>query len=69
MMFNVWFSDFILIFKLILESDIKNENFYLKNYEDNFDERYHQNYRLEVSYFEIILNQKSIIPLSKLSFH
>jgi hypothetical protein len=45
----------------MLESDIKNENFYLKNHENNSDERHHLNDRLEVAYFEIILNQKPII--------
>jgi hypothetical protein len=42
------FSNFILTFKLMSESDIKNENFYLKNQKNNFYERYHLDDRLEV---------------------
>jgi hypothetical protein len=45
----------------MLESYIKNNNFYFKNHEDIFDERYHQNDRFRVFYFEIITNKKSII--------
>jgi hypothetical protein len=38
MMFD--FSALLLTLRLILESCIKNDNFYLKNHEDKFDERF-----------------------------
>jgi hypothetical protein len=35
----------------------------------NFDERYHLNNKFIIIYFEIMLNHKSTVVLSKLSFH
>jgi hypothetical protein len=54
---------------LILESDIKNNNFYLKNYKDNFEERYHLNDRFRDVHFEIMSDHKLIVVLLKQSFH
>jgi hypothetical protein len=42
--------------------------FILKNHEDNFKERYHQNDRFWIVYFETMLNLKSIIYQLELSF-
>jgi hypothetical protein len=39
-------------FKLMLESSIKNNNFYLKNHKDNFDEKYHLKDRFRDVYFK-----------------
>jgi hypothetical protein len=36
----------------MLESNNKNNNFYLKNHEDNLYERYHLNERFRVAYFK-----------------
>jgi hypothetical protein len=33
-----------LIFKLILEICIKNNNFYIKNYKNKYEQRYHLKY-------------------------
>jgi hypothetical protein len=45
------FYNFILTFKLMLESKIKNNNFYLKNFKDNFEEKYHLDDRFRFVYF------------------
>jgi hypothetical protein len=50
MTFGFLIFNFILEFKLMLESSIKNKNFCLKNHEDNFDERYHLNNRFKIIY-------------------
>jgi hypothetical protein len=47
--------DFLILFltfKLILEPDVKNDNFCSKNYKDNFDKRYHLNDRFIVVYLK-----------------
>jgi hypothetical protein len=36
----------------MLESDIKNDNFYLKNHEDNFDKKYHFNNIFKIVYLK-----------------
>jgi hypothetical protein len=56
------FSNFI--FNLKVNAKIRHQkwNFYSKNHEDNFDERYHQNCLLK-----IMFNHKSIVTLLKLS--
>jgi hypothetical protein len=55
------FSNFILNLQINVRIIHQNDNFYLKDHENNFEERYHLNDRFIVVYFEIILNQKSII--------
>jgi hypothetical protein len=49
----------------MLESCIKNDNLYLKNYKDIFDEKYHLDDRFRVVLFEIISSQKPIVALLK----
>jgi hypothetical protein len=52
-----------LIFKLMLELNTKNKNFYLKSHEDNFDKKHYFDDIFRIDYFKIMLNQKSIIAL------
>jgi hypothetical protein len=46
MMFDFLFL--FLTFKLMLELNIKNKNFYFKSHEDNFDKRHYFNDYLEL---------------------
>jgi hypothetical protein len=52
-----------LTFKLMLELNIKNKNFYLKNHKNNFNKKHYFDDILRIAYFEIMLNQKSITYL------
>jgi hypothetical protein len=61
------FSNFIFNIQVDVGITNQNDNFYLKNHEDNFDEINHLNDRFRVVYFEIMLNQKSI-SLIKIKF-
>jgi hypothetical protein len=56
-----YFSNFILNLKVNVRIMHQNDNFYIKNHEDNFEERHHMKDRFKVVYFEAMLNQKSII--------
>jgi hypothetical protein len=50
MMFDFIFSNFIFNIQVDVKIINQNDNFYLKNYEDNFDERHRLNNRFKVVY-------------------
>jgi hypothetical protein len=55
------FSNFIVNLQVDVRIMNQNDNFYLKDHEDNFEERHHLKDRFKVIYFKIMLSQKSII--------
>jgi hypothetical protein len=55
------FSNFIVNLQVKVIIMNQNDNFYLKDHEDNFEERNHLKDRFKVVHFKIMLNQKSII--------
>jgi hypothetical protein len=59
MMFN--FSNFVLNLQVNVRIIHQNDNFYFKDHEDNFEERYRLKDIFRVVYFETMLNQKLII--------
>jgi hypothetical protein len=63
------FSNFIFNFQVDVRIMHQNSNFYLKNHKIILIKNIIWMIDSEFAYFEIILNQKSIIALLKLSFH
>jgi hypothetical protein len=50
------FSNFILNLQVNVLIMHQNDNFYLKDHEDNFEQRHHLKDRFRVVYFEMMLN-------------
>jgi hypothetical protein len=59
MTFN--FSNFTLDLQVNVIIMHQNDNFYLKDHENNFEEKHHLKDRFRVVYLKTMLNQKSII--------
>jgi hypothetical protein len=59
MMFD--FSNFILNLQVNVRIMNQNDNFYLKDRKDSFEQKHHMKDRFIVVYFKIMLNYKSII--------